>query len=157
MTGTEPVDNGKTIVDLFEYLPHRYPFLLLDRVTDLVAGEQISGFKNVTVNEDFFNGHFPGEPIMPGVLIIEAMAQLSGVLAFETKNQRPADGTLYFLAGTDRARFKRPVVPGDRLDMHSEIRADKRGVIKFNCEAKVDGQLACSAEITVMAQQRAVG
>ncbi|MEM1432774.1 MAG: 3-hydroxyacyl-ACP dehydratase FabZ [Pseudomonadota bacterium] len=153
MSATEPSSGLKPIAELFEYLPHRYPFLLVDRVTELTVGESIRGFKNVTINEDFFNGHFPGQPIMPGVLIIEAMAQLSGVLAFETKNRRPADGTLYYLAGTDKARFKRPVVPGDRLDMRSRIRADKRGVLKFECVAEVDGELACSADITCMARE----
>lgn len=143
----------KTITDLFDYLPHRYPFLLVDRVLEITDGEQIRGYKNVTINEPFFNGHFPGHPIMPGVLIIEAMAQLSGVLAFESKNRRPADGFTYYLAGTDKARFRRPVVPGDQLMMESRILADKRGVMKFDCQAFVEGNLACSAEITCMERE----
>jgi 3-hydroxyacyl-[acyl-carrier-protein] dehydratase len=143
----------KTISDLFDYLPHRYPFLLVDRVLEITDGERIRGYKNVTVNEPFFNGHFPGHPIMPGVLIIEAMAQLSGVLAFESKNRRPADGYTYYLAGTDKARFRRPVVPGDQLIMESRILADRRGVMKFDCQAYVDGNLACSAEITCMERE----
>ncbi len=143
----------KTISDLYDYLPHRYPFLLVDRVVEITDGEWIRGYKNVTVNEPFFNGHFPGHPIMPGVLIIEAMAQLSGVLAFESKNRRPADGYTYYLAGTDKARFRRPVVPGDQLVMESRILADKRGVMKFDCQAYVDDNLACSAEITCMERE----
>ena len=140
----------KDINELFNYLPHRYPFLLVDRVIDLTVGESIRGFKNVTINEPFFNGHFPGHPVMPGVLIIEAMAQLSGVLAFETKNLRPAEGYTYYLAGTDKSRFKRPVVPGDRLVMKSTILADRRGLMKFDCQAFVDDEVACKSEITVM-------
>ena len=140
----------KDINELFQFLPHRYPFLLVDRVTDLIVGESVKGFKNVTINEPFFNGHFPGHPVMPGVLIIEAMAQLSGVLAFETKNIRPAEGYTYYLAGTDKSRFKRPVVPGDQLVMTSSILADKRGVMKFDCAAYVDDEVACKSEITVM-------
>ncbi len=143
----------KTITDLFDYLPHRYPFLLVDRVLEVSEGERIRGYKNVTINEPFFNGHFPGHPIMPGVLIIEAMAQLSGVLAFDAKNRRPADGYTYYLAGTDKARFRRPVVPGDQLMMESRILADKRGVMKFDCQAYVEGNLACSAEITCMERE----
>jgi 3-hydroxyacyl-[acyl-carrier-protein] dehydratase len=140
----------KEITELFDFLPHRYPFLLVDRVTELTVGESIRGYKNVTINEPFFNGHFPGHPVMPGVLIIEAMAQISGVLAFETKGIRPAEGYTYYLAGTDKSRFKRPVVPGDQLVMTSSILADKRGVIKFDCAAFVDDEVACKSEITVM-------
>jgi len=143
----------KKINELMDYLPHRYPFLLVDRVLEVVPGERVRGYKNVTINEEFFNGHFPGHPIMPGVLIIEAMAQLSGVLAFETKNRRPADGFTYYLAGTDRARFKRPVVPGDQLVMESRIMAERRGMMKFDCKAFVDGELACSAEIMCMERE----
>jgi 3-hydroxyacyl-[acyl-carrier-protein] dehydratase len=140
----------KDINELFSFLPHRYPFLLVDRVTDFTPGETIRGFKNVTINEPFFNGHFPGHPVMPGVLIIEAMAQLSGVLAFETKDIRPAEGYTYYLAGTDKSRFKRPVVPGDQLVMTSRILADRRGLMKFDCQAFVDDEVACKSEITVM-------
>ncbi|MGE0625487.1 MAG: 3-hydroxyacyl-ACP dehydratase FabZ [Pseudomonadales bacterium] len=140
----------KDINELFEFLPHRYPFLLVDRVLEFTSGETIRGYKNVSINEPFFNGHFPGHPIMPGVLIVEAMAQLSGVLAFETKNRRPSEGYTYYLAGTDRTRFKRPVVPGDQLMMESRILADKRGVMKFDCQSYVDGEMACTSEIICM-------
>jgi 3-hydroxyacyl-[acyl-carrier-protein] dehydratase len=141
------------ITSLLDHMPHRYPFLLVDRVLEVVPGERIRGIKNVTINEHFFQGHFPEHPIMPGVLIVEAMAQLSGVLAFETKKRRPADGYTYFLAATDRTRFRRPVVPGDQLVMESRLLADRRGVIKFDCQAYVDGDLACSSEITCMERE----
>ena len=143
----------KTITEIFDYLPHRYPFLLIDRVTHLQVGESVRGYKNVTFNEDMFNGHFPGQPIMPGVLMLEAMAQLSGVLAFETKGTRPADGTTYLFGGLEKARFRRPVVPGDRLDMASTILADRSHMMKFECVAHVDEELACSAIITVVEQR----
>ena len=142
----------KTINELFEYLPHRYPFLLLDRVTEIVQGERIKGYKNVTANEELFNGHFPGQPILPGVLILEALAQLSGVLAFETKGIRPADGTNYLFGGVDKARFRRQVIPGDRLDLESKIIAERSMMMKFECAAYVDGALACSAVLTVVEQ-----
>ncbi len=146
-------DQTKYITELFDYLPHRYPFLLLDRVTGLVVGEEVRGYKNVTVNEAMFNGHFPGQPILPGVLILEAMAQLSGVLAFETKGTRPADGVTYLFGGVEKARFRRPVVPGDRLDVTSRILADRRIMMKFECEAYVDEELACSAVLSVVEQR----
>ena len=147
-------DNGnvKLIDELFSYLPHRYPFLLIDRVTELVVDEYVKGYKNITINEELFNGHFPGAPILPGVLMLEAMAQLSGVLAFESKGKRPADGVNYLFGGVEKARFRRPVIPGDRLDMHSVITADRRSMMKFACEAHVDGELACSATLTVVEQ-----
>lgn len=141
------MSEGMNITEILEYLPHRFPFLLVDRVIELVPGVSIRGIKNVTINEPFFTGHFPGFPVMPGVLIIEAMAQLSGVLAFKTHDRKPADGLLYFLAGTDHTRFRRPVIPGDQLDMRARILADKRRVMKFECESYVDGELACASEI----------
>ena len=144
--------NIKLIDEIFEFLPHRYPFLLIDRVTELVSGERVSGYKNVTVNEDMFNGHFPGQPIMPGVLILEAAAQLSGILAFETRGTRPSDGKNYLFGGIEKARFKRPVVPGDRLDIISTIGAQRSRMVKFDVEAYVDEEVACSAKITVFEQ-----
>lgn len=143
----------KDITELFEYLPHRYPFLLVDRVLEVVPNERIRGLKNVSFNEDFFNGHFPGNPVMPGVLMIEAMAQLAGVLAFESKGTRPADGYIYYLAGVDKARFRRPVVPGDQLVMGCNILADRRGLMRFHGEAFVGEELACSAEFTAMQRE----
>ena len=142
----------KTITELFEYLPHRYPFLLIDRVTETIVGERIKGYKNITANEELFNGHFPGQPIFPGVLILEAMAQLSGVLAFETKGVRPADGTNYLFGGVEKARFRRQVIPGDRLDLESTIVAERKIMMKFECAAYVDGAIACSAVLTVVEQ-----
>ncbi len=135
------------INEISEYLPHRYPFLLVDRVLEVDPGSFIRGIKNVTINEPFFNGHFPGNPVMPGVLMIEAMAQLAGILAFKTKDRKPSDGSIYYLGGADSARFKRPVVPGDRLEMEARIIADRSRVMKFACTAHVDSQIACSAEI----------
>ena len=142
----------KNINELFDYLPHRYPFLLIDRVTEIVPGESIKGFKNVTANEELFNGHFPGQPILPGVLILEAMAQVSGVLAFESRGTRPADGTSYLFGGVDKARFRRQVIPGDRLDIDSKIIAERKIMMKFECSAFVEGELACTAELTIVEQ-----
>ncbi len=135
------------IDEIQEYLPHRYPFLLVDRVTDIENGKSISGYKNISFNEPYFQGHFPDKKIMPGVLIIEAMAQLSGILAFVTVGRKPSDGVLQYLAGSSKARFKRPVVPGDRLCMESEFISAKRGIWKFNCRALVDDEVVCVAEI----------
>lgn len=135
------------IEEILEYLPHRYPFLLLDRVTEVTAGEAIYGYKNISFNEPYFTGHFPQKPIMPGVLIIEAMAQLSGVLGFVTVDRKPEDGVIHYLAGSSKVRFKRPVVPGDRLDLESRFLSGKHGIWKFDCRALVDGKVACVAEI----------
>lgn len=147
------MSEAKTINELFDYLPHRYPFLLVDRVTETVVGDRIKGYKNISANEELFNGHFPGQPIFPGVLILEAMAQLSGVLAFETKGVRPADGTNYLFGGVEKARFRRQVIPGDRLDLESMIVADRKIMMKFECVAYVDGAMACSAVLTVVEQK----
>ena len=152
---TSPNERILDINALMRYLPHRFPFLLVDRVVELLAGDYVRGYKNVTINEPFFTGHFPEQPILPGVLIVEAMAQLSGVLAFETKGTRPGDGTLYLLGATEKTRFKRPVIPGDRLMMESRITADRSRVMKFECKAWVDEQLACTTELTVVQQQAA--
>lgn len=135
------------INEIREYLPHRYPFLLVDRVVELIEGESIIAYKNITMNEEVFNGHFPQCPIFPGVMIIEAMAQASGILGFKTMNLRPEDGSIYLLAGVDDVRFKRQVIPGDRLQLESRVVSEKRGIWKFECKATVDGALAASATI----------
>ena len=133
--------------EIRKYLPHRYPFLMVDRVTRLTLGKFINAYKNVTINEPFFDGHFPGHPVMPGVLIIEAMAQAAGILGFKTMNKKPQDGSIYYFVGSDKLRFKRPVLPGDCLQMEASIVSDKRGIWKFSCCASVSGELAASATI----------
>jgi 3-hydroxyacyl-[acyl-carrier-protein] dehydratase len=136
------------INEIREYLPHRYPFLLVDRVVDLdVEGKRIRAYKNVSINEPFFNGHFPQHPIMPGVLIIEAMAQAAGILGFKMLDVKPADGTLYYFVGSDKLRFRQPVLPGDQLILNAQFISVKRGIWKFDCHASVDGKEVCSAEI----------
>ncbi len=142
------------ITEIREYLPHRYPFLLVDRVVELIEGESIAAYKNITVNEEVFNGHFPQNPVFPGVMIIEAMAQASGILGFKTMGKKPADGSIYLFAGVDKVRFKRQVVPGDRLTLKSKVISEKRGIWKFECEASVDGELAAMA--TIMCADRKV-
>lgn len=136
------------ISEIREYLPHRYPFLLVDRVLELNPGESIVAIKNVTINEPFFNGHFPQLPVMPGVLIVEAMAQAAGILGFKTLNKKPADGSLYLFAGADKVKFKRQVVPGDQLVLKVDYVSDRRNIWKFECKAFVDDQLAAAASIT---------
>ena len=135
------------IDEIREYLPHRYPFLLVDRVVDIEEGKSIVAYKNITVNEEFFNGHFPDAPVMPGVLIIEAMAQAAGILGFKTMDKTPQDGSIYYFVGSDKLRFKRPVVPGDQLQLEASILSEKRGIWKFECKATVDGELVASATI----------
>ncbi len=135
------------INEILQYLPHRYPFLLIDRVTDFETGNKLIGFKNVTYNEPYFTGHFPQKPIMPGVLIIEALAQATGILAFKSSDRKPDDNKLYYLVGIDNVRFKRPVGPGDRLQLEASVLTTKRGVWKFDCLASVDGEHVVSAEI----------
>ncbi len=141
-----------TITEIQQYLPQRYPFLLVDRVVDIVEGESIIAYKNVTVNEPFFNGHFPGTPIMPGVLIIEAMGQAAGILGFKSSGKTASDGSIYLFVGADNVRFKRQVVPGDRLTLKAQVLANKRGIWKFECQAYVDDQLASTA--TIMCAER---
>ena len=135
------------------YLPHRYPFMLIDRVTACRPDEWITGYKNISINEELFNGHFPDNPIMPGVLMVEAMAQLSGILGFISANQTAESGYLYLFAGVDKVRFKKLVVPGDQLVIRSKTIMNKRDIYKFACTAHVDGQLACSAEIMIARQK----
>jgi 3-hydroxyacyl-[acyl-carrier-protein] dehydratase len=135
------------IHQILEYLPHRYPILLVDRVLDVVPGERITALKNVTVNEPFFPGHYPHHPVMPGVLIIEAMAQTAAILSFKTQGNRPDDKSVYYFVGIDNARFKRPVSPGDQLVMEVAITLNKRGLWKFSGVAKVDGNVAAEAEL----------
>ncbi|SFR50603.1 3-hydroxyacyl-[acyl-carrier-protein] dehydratase [Marinobacter daqiaonensis] len=135
------------IDEIMEFLPHRYPFLLVDRIVEVEKGKSIVGYKNVTINEPHFNGHFPGKPIMPGVLIIEAMAQVSGILGYVTAGRSAADGSIHLLAGSNKARFKRPVIPGDQLRMESTLVSNKHGIWKFDCRALVDGEVVCLAEI----------
>ena len=136
------------INEIREYLPHRYPFLLVDRVVELdTEAKRIRAYKNVTINEPFFTGHFPQHPIMPGVLIIEAMAQAAGILGFKMMDVKPSDGTLYYFVGSDKLRFRQPVLPGDQLILEAKYLSVKRGIWKFECEASVDGKAVCSAEI----------
>ena len=135
------------IDEIREYLPHRYPFLLVDRVVEMELGKSIVAYKNVTVNEEFFNGHFPDTPVMPGVLIIEAMAQAAGILGFKTMGKKPSDGSIYYFVGSEKLRFKRPVVPGDQLRLEASIVTEKRGIWKFDCKATVEGELVSSGLI----------
>ena len=140
--------------EIRNYLPHRYPFLLIDRVVELNIGESIVAYKNITVNEGIFEGHFPDYPVFPGVLILEAMAQACGVLGFKTMDKTPEDGSIYLYAGIDNVRFKKQVVPGDQLYIEARKLSEKRGIWKFECVAKVDDQLATSA--TIMCADRKV-
>ena len=135
------------------YLPHRYPFMLIDRVTACSPDNWITGYKNITANEELFNGHFPDNPIMPGVLMVEAMAQLAGILGFISANQTSKDGYLYLFAGVDKVRFKRLVSTGDTLVLRAKTLMNKREIYKFSCTAHVDGVLACSAEVMIARQK----
>jgi 3-hydroxyacyl-[acyl-carrier-protein] dehydratase len=140
-------DTTMNINEILRLLPHRYPFLLIDRVLDYKVGEHLRGYKNVTFNEPFFTGHFPQRPIMPGVLILEALAQATGLLAFRTVDRAANNDSLFFLVGIDKARFKRPVEPGDQLMLDVRVVNSKRGIWVFEGEATVDGKLAASAQI----------
>ena len=132
---------------ILEHLPHRYPFLLVDRVLSVEPGKDIVALKNVTINEPFFPGHYPHHPVMPGVLIIEAMAQVAALLSFKSMGSKPDDKSVYYFAGIDGARFKRPVTPGDQLIIKVALLRSMRGVFKFKARAEVDGQLAAEAEL----------
>lgn len=136
------------IREIQEYLPHRYPFLLIDRVLEVKPMDSIHAIKNISINEPQFNGHFPHAPIFPGVLIVEALAQAAGILGFKSAGKKATDGSLYLFAGADNVRFKKPVVPGDQLHLHAKYVTHKRGIWKFECEAKVDGHVVARASIT---------
>lgn len=135
------------ILQIQEFLPHRYPFLLVDKVIECEPGVRLVGVKNVTYNEPFFQGHFPQKPIMPGVLILEALAQATGLLASETAPDVLGKGMIYYLVGIDKAKFKRPVVPGDQLMLEAKFIKSKRNIWAFDCCAEVDGEFVASAEI----------
>ena len=135
------------INEIMTLLPHRYPFLLVDRVTEITPNQNILAYKNISFNEEVFNGHFPGAPIFPGVMTIEALAQASGILGFVSSGTSADDGKLYLFAGVDKVRFKRPVVPGDKLVLASEIEAVKRNIWRFKTSATVEGEIACEATL----------
>lgn len=141
------------IHQILEYLPHRYPILLVDRVMEVVPGERITALKNVSVNEPFFPGHYPHHPVMPGVLIIEAMAQTAAILSFKTMGNKPDENSVYYFVGIDGARFKRPVSPGDQLIIEVSFLMNRRGMWKFAATAKVDGQIAAEAELICTMRQ----
>ena len=135
------------IHEILEYLPHRYPFLLIDRVLSCEPGQEIIALKNVSINEPFFVGHFPHHPVMPGVLVVEAMAQASAILAFKTTGTKSTDDTIYYFVGIDKARFKKPVCAGDQLLLKVSVLRVMRGLWKFACRAEVAGEVVAEAEV----------
>jgi len=135
------------IEDIRRHLPHRYPLLLVDRVVSIDPGVSIEAYKNLSINEPYFDGHFPGNPVFPGVLLVEAMAQAAGILGFATMGKTPEDGSIYYLVGTDKLRFKRPCAPGDRVTLEASIVSEKRGIWKFDVRASVEGATAATATI----------
>jgi 3-hydroxyacyl-[acyl-carrier-protein] dehydratase len=140
------------INEIMKYLPHRYPFLLVDRIVDVQPGVSITGIKNVTMNEPFFQGHFPGQPIMPGVLIVEAMAQVAGVMAFSSG----VEGKSVFFMSIEKAKFRRPVVPGDQIKLEIKLLQQRGNVWKFSGSALVDGKTASEAEFTAMVTNKEI-
>ena len=141
------MDNKGDILEIMNLLPHRYPLLLVDKILEFEEGKSIICIKNVSFNEPFFNGHFPEYPVMPGVLILEALAQASGLLVFKTPSLCPPNESLYLFVGIDKARFKRPVVPGDQIELKVEMKKSKSGFAVFNASATVDKEVAASAEL----------
>ena len=142
------VDDGRMDIDeIMRYLPHRYPFLMIDRVTSIDPGKAIRGIKNVSMNEPYFPGHFPEYAVMPAVLVIEALAQLASILAWKIQGRMPGDGTLIFFAGIDNARFRRQVRPGDQLTLEADVQKFVRGVGKFAVRAKVEGEIVAEADL----------
>ncbi len=147
------MESGMDINEIKTLLPHRYPMLLIDRVLDCVPDKSLIGIKNVTINEPFFSGHFPNKPIMPGVLILEALAQATGVLAFYSLNKQLTNNTLYYLVGIDKARFKQPVEPGDQLRLEITQTREIKGIYRFDAVAKVEGKVVVTAEIMTAKQE----
>ena len=141
------------VTEIQKYLPHRYPFLLVDRVIEFEANERIVCIKNVTINEEVFNGHFPQTPVFPGVMIVEALAQASGILAFRSRGRLIDDGYVYYLAGTDKAKFKRSVVPGDQLRLEVEVTNLRKHWMKASGKAYVGDDLVCSSLLTCAEQK----
>jgi 3-hydroxyacyl-[acyl-carrier-protein] dehydratase len=133
--------------EILEHLPQRFPMMMIDRVKEFEPYKRILALKNVSANEPYFEGHFPQRPIMPGVLILEAMAQAAGVLVFRSRGEKPNPDSLYYYVGIDRARFKKPVVPGDQLEIEVKLERQLRGIGKFNCEARVAGEIVAQASI----------
>jgi 3-hydroxyacyl-[acyl-carrier-protein] dehydratase len=133
--------------DILKYLPHREPFLFVDEVMNINKGSDIHAIKRLTGEEDYFRGHFPNNPVMPGVIIIEALAQASGILGFQTMDKTPEEGSIYVFAGVDKVRFRRRVGPGDDIHLYSKILNEKRGIWKFECRAEVDNEIVCLATI----------
>ena len=135
------------IHDILKHLPHRYPFLLVDRVLSCEPGKSIHAYKNVSINEPFFVGHFPHHPVMPGVLIMEALAQAAGILSFKTMGELPSDDSVFYFVAIDNARFKKPVSAGDQLHFHVEITRQMRGIWKYRAVAKVDDEIVAEADL----------
>jgi 3-hydroxyacyl-[acyl-carrier-protein] dehydratase len=135
------------IHEILEHLPHRYPFLLVDRVLEVVPGKSIHAYKNITMNEPYFVGHFPHHPVMPGVLIMEALAQAAGILSFKTMESKPDANSVFYFVGIDECRFKKPVMPGDQLHLHIQIQRQMRGIWKYIAEARVDGEVVAEAKL----------
>jgi 3-hydroxyacyl-[acyl-carrier-protein] dehydratase len=150
MTDARGEDGGFDIDEVMRRLPHRFPFLLVDRVLECRAGERLLAIKNVTINEPYFQGHFPGRPVMPGVLILEALAQAAGILCFVTAGVYPDESVKFYFAGIDEARFRRPVLPGDQLRLSVTLERRIRTIWRFGTVADVDGQQVCSAKMMVM-------
>jgi len=151
---TDPSPYPLDIHAVMRQIPHRYPFLLVDRVLELEKGKRITALKNVTINEPFFPGHFAHRPVMPGVLILEALAQAAGILAFQTAGVVPDEDTRFYFVGIDGARFRKPVEPGDQLYLKAEFQRAVRGIWKFGTVALVNGQEVCSAEMMVAPETR---
>jgi 3-hydroxyacyl-[acyl-carrier-protein] dehydratase len=151
-TGAESVVSTMDIHKVMSLLPHRYPFLLVDKVIDYKVNDYLIALKNVTFNEPFFTGHFPVRPVMPGVLIVEAMAQATGLLAMASRPEQVGEKSLYYFVGIDKARFKRPVEPGDQLVMEVKLGPVRRGIWKFDGEARVDDRIVATAEIMCTAR-----